>query len=325
MGDYVVYGPVPSRRLGRSLGINNLRARTCSYSCLYCQIGRTLEMRMNRYVIYEPAYLARSVKDRVERLRREGETVDYLSFVPEGEPTLDINLGREIDLLRDSGIKIAVFTNSSLISKSEVRSDLSRADWVCLKVDTISPSVWHNLNRPHNSLNLNEILEGILAFSNDFKGELTTDTMLVNGINDSPGEVEATASFIAKVKPRKAYISIPTRPPAENIKPPFARSLQSARRIFSDKLECVESLTGYEGDDFVSTGNAVEDLLSITAVHPMRRDAVDRLLKNLHCSPGVLQELVEDGLLIENYYGGNNYYTRNLKRDARKKERADGV
>jgi len=99
-----VFGPVPSRRLGRSLGINNIPPKICSYSCVYCQLGRTLRMEIERRAFYEPEELIRAVRERVEELREGGERIDYLTFVPDGEPTLDSNLGEEIAALKDLGI-----------------------------------------------------------------------------------------------------------------------------------------------------------------------------------------------------------------------------
>jgi len=116
-----VYGPVPSRRLGRSLGINNIPSKVCSYSCVYCQAGRTTRLRGERSPFFRPEELTEEVAERVERLRGRGENVDYLSFVPNGEPTLDVTLGRTIELLKPLGIRIAVITNASLLWRTPNR------------------------------------------------------------------------------------------------------------------------------------------------------------------------------------------------------------
>jgi wyosine [tRNA(Phe)-imidazoG37] synthetase (radical SAM superfamily) len=105
------FGPVPSRRLGRSLGINNIPPKACTYSCVYCQVGRTSEMQVERRSFYDPEEVVQDVWDRVQRSTEAGETIDYLTFVPDGEPTLDVHLGREIELLKPLGIPIAVITN----------------------------------------------------------------------------------------------------------------------------------------------------------------------------------------------------------------------
>ena len=124
----IAFGPVPSRRLGRSLGINNIPPKVCTYSCVYCQLGRTIKMKVERGAFYEPDEILQDVHDKVEKAREAGEVIDYLTFVPDGEPTLDINFGREIELLRPLGIKIAVITNSSLIWREDVREALMKAE-----------------------------------------------------------------------------------------------------------------------------------------------------------------------------------------------------
>ena len=113
----IAYGPVPSRRLGQSLGINNIPPKICTYSCIYCQIGRTLNMHVNQQAFYEPKDILKDVKNKVKEAKSKKEPIDYLAFVPDGEPTLDINLGEEIEMLNSLGIKIAVITNASLLWK----------------------------------------------------------------------------------------------------------------------------------------------------------------------------------------------------------------
>ena len=129
------FGPVPSRRLGRSLGINNIPAKVCSYACVYCQLGKTLHNQIKRTPFYAVDDLVLSAKMRIEATKEKNETIDYLAFVPDGEPTLDIHLGDEIEALHNFGIKIAVISNASLIWREDVREDLCKADWVSLKVD----------------------------------------------------------------------------------------------------------------------------------------------------------------------------------------------
>ena len=170
----IAFGPVPSRRLGHSMGINNIPPKNCTYSCIYCQLGRTKGMQINRKQFYKVDEIVDNVKELVKRAKEKNEPINYLTFVPDGEPTLDINLGKEIESLRNLGIKIAVISNSSLIWQEDVRNELYKADWVSLKVDAVSEKVWHDIDRPHGLLNLEKILDGITEFSRNFKGELAT-------------------------------------------------------------------------------------------------------------------------------------------------------
>jgi wyosine [tRNA(Phe)-imidazoG37] synthetase (radical SAM superfamily) len=314
-GDAVTFGPVPSRRLGQSLGINNIPPKICSFACIYCQLGRTLTMQTERTDFFEPERILKEVQKRVEEVRLTGESVDYLSFVPDGEPTLDLNLGREIELLRPLGIRIAVITNSSLIWREDVREELAEADWVSLKVDTLRQDVWRRIDRPHGQLRLSQILDGALAFSESFAGRLVTETMLVEGVNDSGELLQELSEFLARLRPETAYLAIPTRPPAEaNVHAPDEAGITRAWSILSGTLDNVELLTGYEGNTFFSGGRVDEDLLAITSVHPMRADAVEALLTRRGADRSVVEKLVEEGELIEVEYDGQSFLMRKLTR-----------
>jgi len=156
----LTFGSVPSRRLGRSLGINNIPPKTCTYSCVYCQIGKTSNMQVQPLVFYPPSQIFNEVQEKVEKSREKGESIDYLTFVPDGEPTLDINLSKEIKLIKSLGIKIAVISNSSLIDQKQVRENLKEVDLVSLKVDSVEEKIWRRVNHPHRKLYLKSILEG---------------------------------------------------------------------------------------------------------------------------------------------------------------------
>ncbi|MFC1714077.1 radical SAM protein, partial [Candidatus Poribacteria bacterium] len=295
----IVFGPVPSRRLGQSLGINNIPPKTCTYSCVYCQLGRTVRMQTGRQEFYDLEELARVVAARVRQLRENGEPVDYLTFVSDGEPTLDVNMDREIELLRSVGVKIAVITNASLIWDPDIRRCLSEADWVSLKVDSVSEDIWRRIDRPHGSLRLETILDGMVKFSADFSGTLATETMLIQGLNDGRHEIARIADFLAGLSPGKSYIAIPTRPPAEKwVKPAAEEAINMAYQIFISKGLNAEYLMGYEGSAFASTGDAAEDLLSITSVHPMREEGVQDLLAKTNSGWKIVEELVDDGKLV---------------------------
>lgn len=307
------FGPVPSRRLGRSLGINNIPPKVCTYSCAYCQVGRTTEMRAERRTFYEPEEIVNDVCDKVERTKEIGEPIDYLTFVPDGEPTLDVNLGREIELLRSLGIQIAIITNASLLWRKDAREDLMKADWVSLKVDSTREDVWRRLNRPHRTLQLASMMDGMLEFAGAFKGELVTETMLVRGINDGREHVEEIAAFVARLKPSRAYLSVPIRPPADTwVQAPGEEAINRAYHVLRGQVWQVEYLIGYEGNAFAFTGNVEEDLLSITAVHPMREDAVDAFLVLAGAGWPTVRALVARRQLIEVEYKGCRFYVRRL-------------
>ena len=309
----IAFGPVPSRRLGRSLGINNIPPKICTYSCIYCQLGRTMKMQVKRRAFYEPEEILQDVHNKVEKTRETGEAIDYLTFVSDGEPTLDINLGREIERLRPLGIKIAVITNGSLIGREDVREDLLGADWVSLKMDSTRREIWRKIDRPHGTLRLTSILDGALEFAQAFRGELVTETMLVEGVNDDDDHIREVAGFLARLRPAIAYLAIPTRPPAEEwVRPPGEEVINRAYQIFSEKVDRVEYLIGYEGNAFAFTGDVEEDLLSITSVHPMREDAVSEFLARAGADWSVVHRLIAQDQLVESKYDGLTFYMRRL-------------
>lgn len=309
----LTFGPVPSRRLGRSLGINNIPPKICTYSCVYCQLGRTLQMRVERGPFYEPEKIFQAVQDKVKKAKALHEAMDYLTFVPDGEPTLDIHLGQEIERLKPLGIPIAVITNASLVWREDVREDLLKADWVSLKVDSVREELWRQINRPHRALSLASILDGMLAFAGAYQGELVTETMLVAGLNDGEDHLRESADFLAELKPAKAYLAAPIRPPVEKwVRVPDEASINRAYHIFSAKIDHVEYLIGYEGDAFAFTGDVEQDLLSITAVHPMREEAVSQFLARAGADWDVVRRLLAQGQLVETHYEGHRFYLRKL-------------
>ena len=310
----IAFGPVPSRRLGRSIGINHIPPKTCSYSCVYCQVGRTSQLRTARRAFYAEDDIVADVERKVDDARLAGERVDYLTFVPDGEPTLDVGLARVIERLKPLGIKIAVISNASLLWRADVRAALAEADWVSVNVDAVRPDVWRRISRPHRSLWLGVVLEGMLTFAQAYRGELATETMLVRGVNDDAAHLAEVASFLAQLRPAKAYLAVPTRPPTEPwVEPPPEAVINQAFQLLRARLEHVELLIGYEGNAFSATGDLAADLLSITAVHPMREDAMQALLARAGAGMPVVRALVAGGQLAETTYDGHKFYTRKLK------------
>jgi wyosine [tRNA(Phe)-imidazoG37] synthetase (radical SAM superfamily) len=309
----IAFGPVPSRRLGRSLGINHIPPKTCTYACAYCQLGRTLKMQVVRQAFYQPEEILHAVRDQIAGAMDAGEAIDYLAFVPDGEPTLDICLGQEIELLKQLNLPVAVITNASLLWQQDVRQDLMAADWVSLKVDAAAEETWRRIDRPHGSLKLASILEGMHEFAKLYDGELVTETMLVAGVNDGENPLKEIADYLAHLRPDRAYLSVPTRPPAEDwAQSPDEQILNRAYHIFREKMDQVEYLIGYEGNAFAFTGDVEEDLLGITAVHPMREDAVSDYLERAEVGWPVVNRLVAQGELVEVEHGGHTFYVRRL-------------
>lgn len=308
----IAFGPIPSRRLGRSLGINNIPPKVCSYSCVYCQVGLTTQISVDQQEFYSPMIIYTEVKDRLKELKANKERIDFLSFVPDGEPTLDKNLYETIQLLQDFGIKIAVFTNSSLLWKKEVQLALNLADYVSVKIDAIDETTWKQINHPSVTLNLNKILGGILDFKENYKGTLVTETMLINGINDNEDELIKIAHFIVKVDPEITYLTVPTRPtPLKNIHSPERVKTKNAYRVVKSIFNNTELLDEYEGNEFSISSETEESLISIMAVHPMRKDAVEKYLKKSNSNLKTIKKLVDEQKIKELNYDGYTFYKTN--------------
>jgi wyosine [tRNA(Phe)-imidazoG37] synthetase (radical SAM superfamily) len=314
-GCSIAFGPVASRRLGHSLGINNIPPKHCSYSCVYCQVGRTPTPELERQRFYPPEQIAREVGARLAELRARAEPVEHLAFVPDGEPTLDLGLGQAIELLRPLGVPVAVITNSSLLARDDVRADLARADWVCLKIDTVDPEQWRRINRPRATLALEPVLDGMLRFAAAYGGKLVTDTMLIHGINDAEDDVAATAAFVSRLGPARAYLGLPTRPTAEpSAAAPDEERFARGLRRFAHSVPVVEPLTGYGDGRYGSTGDLALDLTAIVAVHPMRHDEVERYLEQAGARWELVEALLDTGQIQRVDYRGHAFYLRRLER-----------
>ncbi len=243
----------------------------------------------------------------IERLG--SRRVNYLSLVPTGEPCLDIKLGMLIKLLKSLGKPVAVFTNSSLLWRPDVREELSEADHVSAKLDTVDPRVWARLNRPHPDLSLQAVVRGIELFSREYTGRLELEVMLVAGLNDDARQARGLASLVSRLEGIAAVnIMVPVRPPAEPwVRPPARQELEEyveqVRAVLGrSRVRVLADLEqpGYGG----SRPSPLEDLLALLRVHPIP-------LERLHeyaCSRGLdpnelLEQLKRRGVEVYEYQG----------------------
>jgi wyosine [tRNA(Phe)-imidazoG37] synthetase (radical SAM superfamily) len=308
-----VFGPIPSRRLGQSLGVNTIPPKRCSYACGYCQVPSPTTMQLLRADFAAVADVAAAVTRRVAECRAAGQRIDHLSFVPDGEPTLDAQLGEEIRALKVLGIPVAVITNGSLLWRSDVRRDLEQADLVSIKVDAVREAAWRRVNRPSPELGLARVLGGVATFAAGFRGTLWTETLLVAGGNDEEAEVRATAQFLERLAPARAYLSPPTRPPFESgIAAPAAQVLVRSWAIMREHLPHVELLGAETRGGFGAAGDEIEGLLAILEIHPMTAHAVEAWLSRSPEASESFRRLVTDGSIAPVRYAGVTYYTRRL-------------
>ena len=213
-----VYGPVPSRRLGRSLGVDALTFKSCSFDCVYCQLGRTTNHTIERKEYIPTA----DILDEVRRKLENGDKPEYISFAGSGEPTLHSGLGdiiRGIKAMTD--VPVVVFTNGSLLWMPEVRADLAAADVMIPSLDGGDAALLDKVNRPAASLDFDRIVEGLIAFRGAFNGQIWLEVMLLGGISDDDASVDAIARLAERIRPDKVQINSVCRPRRKPMPCPF--------------------------------------------------------------------------------------------------------
>lgn len=261
-----VYGPVPSRRLGRSLGIDPVPPKTCNWNCVYCQLGRTTPLSNERRQLAP----AEAVLDEVEAaLTACGDGIDWITFVGSGEPTLNAGLGRMIrETQAMASVPIAVITNGALLHRRDVRRELAAADAVLPSLDAGSEELYRAINRPYPGLTLQRHVEGLAAFRRSFTGRLWVEVMLVVGVNDTEPALRDLAAALRRIEPDEVHINVPSRPAAETwVNAPEAGVLEQARSILGVEARVILPATGdFELDPHAPIADAVVEVITR---HPM--------------------------------------------------------
>ncbi|RKY86186.1 radical SAM protein, partial [candidate division KSB1 bacterium] len=199
-----IYGPVPSRRFGRSLGIDIIPFKICTYDCIYCQLGRTRKKTLKRNQFYDINSLLRELETFLQNKRE----IDYLTFSGSGEPTLNTGIGEIIQKLKKiSDIPVIVLTNGSLLWDKEVRNSLKYADIVVPSMDAVSEETFLKINRPSDGLKISDVLNGLKNFSFEFKGRIFLEIMFVKGINTSKKELKLMKDIIGKLQIDKVHLN----------------------------------------------------------------------------------------------------------------------
>lgn len=299
-----IYGPVPSRRLGRSLGISPIPKKTCNYSCIYCQLGRTDRMTNQRQLFFP-------VEDILEEFREvllQKPGFDVVTIVGEGEPTLYLGLGeliRQIRQLTDN--PIAVITNGALLYDRAVQEDLNQADLVLPTLDAWDEASFRRINRPHGSLSYQQVLDGLIEYSHSCQGQLWLELMLMKGINDDDASLAKYKELLKSIRYDRLYLNTPVRPPAESWV--MALDPDSMRRA-------VETLGGISIDLLSSVGfhseitDDYEAIRSIILRHPMNQFELEGFLKSRGAedSAALLRRLQSDPAVTVIRYKGYDTY-----------------
>jgi wyosine [tRNA(Phe)-imidazoG37] synthetase (radical SAM superfamily) len=307
-------GPVTSRRFGKSIVIINCPESVCTYSCIYCHGGPTVQLTYERTELFNPLEVVKVVRLALAKSKESRESFDYITFIPDGEPTQDINLGKELELLKQFGIKLGVMTNSSLLWRDDVRAELMLADSVSIKIDSLEEKLWLKTHRPHKNSRFSTIIEGIIDFAEAYKGRLLTETMLVHNHNDSIEHAELMGAFIKKMKPAMAYISIPTFPPTLSwVKPPDENTLNKFFQTVNAKHPKLEYLIGYEAIEPVLVKNAHHQILAVASTQPVRKAMVSEILSSANADWDLVKKMIDNKELVETTFDGSKYYVRKYK------------
>ncbi len=226
-----IFGPVPSRRLGRSLGVDLVPFKTCTYDCAYCQLGRTT----NKTVVRKPYVPAEDVMSELERRLSQGVHPDYITLSGSGEPTLNSEIGKVVEAIKHrTGIPIAVLTNGSLLWMKEVRGELLMADVVMPSLDAARPNTFEAINRPHPDIEFSKMLQGLIDFRREYRGKIWLEIFLAKGINDGETELNELIRMAELISPDRIDLNTAVRPPADNsVKALTAAELESIASRFT--------------------------------------------------------------------------------------------
>jgi len=292
--DYkIVFGIVPSRRLGQSLGISPIPKKTCNYSCVYCQLGRTAEYTRKRQMFFKVDFIIQELKEYLDTI--DSSQYDIITIVGDGEPTLYLGLGDLIKKIKNIQDKpVAVISNGSLITNPQIRKELAMADVVLLNFDSWDELSFKKINRPLNSIEFINRYKGYIEFRKEFSGIIYLEVMLVKGINDSVENLNKIAELISEIHPNVVFINVPVRPPAEQwVKIPDEEMVIKAREIL-DARRMDYLPTG----DFTSIeSNPTKAILDIIGRHPMREEDIITFLKgrkSISNIEGIKDEIIKN-------------------------------
>jgi len=236
-----IYGPVKSRRLGFSLGITLTPCKICSFNCVYCQLGKTINTTSERREYIPAQEIINELKPWLQNNILEAGDLNYITFSGSGEPTLNIKIGQLIlDIKKITAVPVAVITNASLLNVALVRQALSCADLIVPSLDAVTHEIFTKVDRPKEGINVEDIINGLMAFRKEFKGKIWLEVMLIKGINDDLVHARKLKDIIDKINPDKIQLNSPVRATAEdNILATDKKKLEKFKEILGDKCELI--------------------------------------------------------------------------------------
>ena len=300
-----IFGPVPSRRLGRSLGIDITPYKTCTFDCVYCQLGRTTERTVQRKEYVPKDLVLAELKGFLDK---SVEDIDCITFAGSGEPTLHSKIGEMIDAIKTmTDVPVVVITNGSLLFLEDVRNDLMNADLVLPSLDAATTPVFRAVNQPHESLKVEQIIEGLRIFREAFEGKFWLEIMIVKGLNDQEDEILALLDAVSRIGPDRVQLNTVVRPSADDV--------EAAGR--GEMIRICERFAGsseFKGDVEIIADARIgvrADILPLLQRRPLTMDEIsDALQMHRNEAAKYLRELVDRGDVVSAVHGGKRYFAR---------------
>lgn len=300
-----LYGPVPSRRLGFSLGVDFIPFKTCSLDCIYCQLGHVPQKTVTRKIYIPASRVLSQIREKID----SGVHIDHITFSGSGEPTLNAEIGKLIlDIKHITKIPVAVLTNGTLLQHENVRKALMSADLVIPSLDAASQEVFEKINRPHPTLRISDIIAGLKRFRREFKGKIWIEILLVKGVNDTTPHLEKLKDVTSEIHPDKVQLNTVVRPPA----------VKYARALTLEEMERVRDILGGECEIIAAFEKTTQDL-----VQKSEEDNIMAMIRrrpmtliDMAASLGLhrdevmkhLQRLLEKGGIQSVHHKGQVYY-----------------
>lgn len=300
-----IFGPLPSRRLGRSLGVDIIPKKTCSLDCVYCELGPTDKRALRRMEYIHAA----DVIDEVRTALSRPERIDTITFSGSGEPTLNSSLGTMIHMIKGfTSIPVAVLTNGTLMHLPEVRRDLMEADIVLPSLDAATEKSFEMVNRPHPQLRLKNMVEGMKLFRREYRGQLWLEILLVKGVNDTDVEISALKRIVDEINPDKIQLNTVVRPPAMADAHPVSRPvLETICSLLGSNCEIIGCAEKNELP--LSTHIEMDRVLSLLRHRAM---TITELSSSLGAPPGIIKRMLdelEDQDLIHSFeFDGRHFF-----------------
>lgn len=260
------YGPVPSRRLGRSLGVDLVPFKTCTYDCVYCQLGPTTDKTVERACYVPVDDVTAEVRERLASSSRP----DFIALAGSGEPTLHEGIGALVEAIKGlTDVPVAVLTNGSLLWMPAVREALMAADLVMPSLDAGDERAFQRVNRPHPSIVFDAMVDGLAEFTSAFRGQVWLEVLLLEGITSSPAEVSKIAAHVERIRPARVQLNTAVRPPAEaGVRPVSMRELEAAADAFGGEVDIVAERVWHGPAEEPRTGTGDEDILALLERRP---------------------------------------------------------